>query len=90
MPGTATARASVAPATYGPCSRAAATPTTAPTTSVTAVAASSTTGSGSDPSGSWSSSAVVYAPTAMKAPWPSESCPDRPRSRLSPPAAMPV
>ena len=47
MPGTATARASVTPATYGPCNRAAATPITAPTAIVTAAAMRSTTGSGS-------------------------------------------
>ncbi len=90
IPGTATASASVAPAMYGPCSLAAATPTPAPITRVTTVATSNTTRIGGALSRSDSSNAVVYAPIAMNAPCPSDNCPFSPVNTVSPPAAIPM
>src|SRR3954453_6935779 len=82
--GRPTARESVAPARYGPRSRAAAAPASTPANAPATVAASRTSASGGPVPESPSSFAVVYAPTAISAPWPSEIWPLRPVRTVSP------
>src|SRR4051794_19455447 len=85
--GSPTASASVAPARYGPLSRAAAAPASTPAIAPATVAAASTAASGGPVPSSPSSFAVVYAPTAISAPWPSEIWPLSPVSTVSPATA---
>ena len=70
--GSATARARVAPARYGPRNRAPAMPTIAPAIPVVAMDASSTMIMGRS-AYRVSSTDVVYAPIIISAPWPSET-----------------
>ena len=80
--GRPTANASVAPARYGPRSRLAAAPTGIPTAAVTTADATSA-GISAQPSLPISS-ATVYAPTAISAPWPSEIWPLQPGEHRQP------
>ena len=85
----ATATTSVSPARYGPRNRAAATPMTAPAAAAAPTPAESDTGSvhGVAAPNRFCTSATVYAPTAISAPCPRESCPFSPVRTVRPAAA---
>src|SRR3954466_216841 len=86
--GRPTASVNVAPARYGPRSRAAAAPASTPATAPASVASASAATSGGPVPFSPSTFAVVYAPTAISAPWPSEICPFSPVRTVSPATAQ--